>query len=298
MIEIFIGFALLASGITANKLLLATISPTFFVALRMTCAGLFLVVYHFRTSPRLRPGHMKIDILEVAICALYTTFIPSILKAYALKYLISSKAAFLGSLDPVITALYAYFLLGETLTRNKLLGMGMAFTGTVVLLMATSCTSTISAWCVISYPELAAIIAIAISRYGWLLAQKMLKNERYMPSELNGLMMLFGGCYALLAAFFIESDSLSTLCFTPKFTALFAYTVIVGNVIAYGMYATFLKNYTATFVSLVGLSVPLFVHLYGPLVIGEPLSPYFFTALSITFCGLYIFYKDELLKKA
>jgi drug/metabolite transporter (DMT)-like permease len=79
----------------------------------------------------------------------------------------------------------------------------------------------------------------------------------------------------------------------PKWWLLFAYTVIVGNIIALTLYAHILKKYSVTFVALAGLTIPLFVQLYAPIALGEPISLVFFAALGITFLGMYVFYRDE-----
>ena len=56
------------------------------------------------------------------------------------------------------------------------------------------------------------------------------------------------------------------------------YTIVIGNVIGYTMYAHFLKRHTATFVSLAGFSVPLYVYLFSNILLGEPLSLNFLAA--------------------
>ncbi len=297
MYNVFIGFALLASGMTANKYLLGFISPTLFVALRMSLSGLLLILLNIYQSPRLRFHHIKFDIPTFLVIAFCTTFIPSALKAYALKNLVSSKFAFLGSLDPFITAIYAYLLFGEKLTINKILGTIIGFSGMLVLLFTTApAEASMKAWWIFSYPELAALAAVVISRYGWLMAQKLLKDERYLPSELNGLIMMAGGFYAWLAAVFMHECTLCELPMTFKFWAVFAWTIIAGNIIAYTLYSSYLKKYSATFVSLAGLSIPFFVYLYGPFFLQENFSLSFLIAFIITVFGLFLFYKEELRK--
>lgn len=208
--------------------------------------------------------------------------------------MISSKAAFLGSLDPFITAFYAYILWNERLRFSQIMGIVLGFIGTsLVLFMNSPNEQTFTVWWGFAAPEFAALAAVFILRYGWIWAQKLLKAERYMPSELNGLMMFIGGIYALLASMYLHECDFCTIPFTWQFFALFGYTVIVGNIIAYTLYAYSLKHYNVTLVSLAGLSVPLFVHLYGPIVLGEKLSVVFFVALIIMGAGLALFYRGS-----
>lgn len=294
MVLLFLCFALLASAITANKLILAFLPPMLFVGIRMVCAGILLFIFNYHRSHRLRLSYLKQDLGKIVLLSAITTFIPSLLKAYALKYLLSSIAAFLGSFDPFFTAFYAYFMFQERLTFKKLLGLLLGFSG-IMFLLISNCSLAIffGGISCASYPELAALGAAAISRLGWMNVQGMLKRERYTPAEINSLLMIFGGVLALIGSWLNESYLEINLSQPITLTLLLAYTVIIGNVIAYTLYAYLLKHYSATLVALTGFSVPLFVTLYGYLFLGEPVTIYYFGALAITFCGLLLFYQQE-----
>lgn len=299
MITLIIGYALLASAITANKLILFTLPPDVFVTVRMLLSGSLLYIIGYWSSERLRWRYFKQDILVICFIALCVTCIPSLLKAFALKYLISSKAAFFGGLDPFITAFYAFILWKEKLTLLKAFGILLGFFGTSIMLMATSpLEETMLAFSVISYPELAAIAAVAISRYGWILAQNLLKKERYAPAELNGLMMIIGGVYAACATWYSGSYAhITPSVLNSKVMALIAYTVVIGNMIGYTLLGKSLKKYSTTLISLTGFFVPLFVQFLGYLIINEPLSWHFFVALGITTLGIALFYAQEMSQK-
>jgi drug/metabolite transporter (DMT)-like permease len=288
MIDAIITFSLLASAITANKLVLCALPATFFVAIRMLVAGFFLTAYGFFTK-RLSWHFIKEDLLKIMIIAVATTFIPSLLKAYALRGLTSSKAALFGSLDPFVTTLYAYVLWHEKLSYKQWFGIICGFVAALLLITMTSCEQPLAAWLKISLPELAALAAVFISRYGWIEAQAIIKAQTYRPAELNGLLMCAGGLYAFLSAYFAgEMYSTATL-WSPAVLIALGYTIVVGNIIAYTLYGYLLKHHSATYVSLASLLVPLFVHFYGFFILGEPLSPVFFASLLVMFIGLLFF---------
>lgn len=298
MILLFLCFALLASAITVNKLILAFLPPMLFVGIRMLFAGILLFIFNYHRSHRLRFAYIKHDIIKIVILSAITTFIPSLLKAYALKYLLSSVAALLGSFDPFVTAFYAYFMFQERLTLQKLVGLILGFSGIVFLLISNCSLATIFGGinCA-SYPELAALGAAAISRFGWMNVQGMLKRNQYTPAEINGLLMICGGILALGGSWFLEPAHSIDLSQPTFLFWLLLYTVVIGNVVAYTLYAYLLKHYSATLVALTGFSVPLFVTLYGYVFLGEPVTMYYFVALAITFSGLLLFYQQELAKK-
>lgn len=325
MFDVFLGFAFMASSTVANKYALSVLTPSLMVGLRMLCAGVILVLYYRRKSHRLSFAYFKHDALILLGISLLTMLVPALFKAYALKNMLSSKAAFLSSLDPFVTAIYAYCFWGEHLTKKKVIGIILGFTGTFILLLSSSVTEqSLIAWSVFSYPEIAALLAMAIGRLGWMFVQQLLRKERYSAPELNGLLMTISGIMvftlpyifvcliALLSLIpflaiilpsytFADAGSFLHTTITPETntTMIFyaiLHTIIIGNVIGYTMYAQFLKRHSATFVSLAGFSVPLYVYLFGALLLGEPLSLNFLAASFVTFIGLLIFYQDEINK--
>ena len=323
MFDVFLGFAFMASSTVANKYALSVLSPSLMVGLRMLCAGVILTLFYRRKSHRLSFAYFKDDILILLGISLLTMLVPALFKAYALKNMLSSKAAFLSSLDPFVTALYAYFFWNENLTKKKVIGIILGFAGTFILLISSSVSEqSLMAWSVFSYPEIAALLAMAIGRLGWMFVQQLLRKERYSAPELNGLLMTISGVMVfampfviasavallrvipLVASFipsysFADAGSFLHTTITPETnTTMIIYailhTIIVGNVIGYTMYAMFLKRHSATFVSLAGFSVPLYVYLFGAVLLGEPLSLNFLAASCVTFIGLLIFYQDEI----
>jgi drug/metabolite transporter (DMT)-like permease len=295
MYLLFFAYFLLASGFSANKLLLADLPPTFFVGIRMLCAGLIMVAYHYRKSERLKFSYFKKDLIALVAVAVLTTYLPSMLKAYGLKGLPSSKAALIGSCDPFVTALYAYALWRERLTFKQFLGITIGFVGIIMLLTSSSVDKqSLHAWFIFSWPELAALGSVVVGRHGWILVRSLLKQERYEPTEVNGLSMTLSGILALVTSFFIDPIASISVKSIPWFVLLFSYTVIAGNIVGYGLYAACLKRHSITLVSLAGFTVPLFVALIGFLLLGEQLTLLFALSALTIFVGLLIFYQDSL----
>lgn len=323
MFDVFLGFAFLASATVANKFALSSLSLSLMVGLRMLGAGVILLLYYRKSSHRLSFNYFRQDLLILLGISLLTMLIPALFKAYALKNMLTSKAAFLASLDPFVTALYAYLFWSERLTKKKIIGIVLGFTGTLILLISSSTgENALMAWSIFSYPEIAALLAMAIGRIGWMLVQQLLRKERYTPAEVNGLLMTISGVLAFTTPFmwsglvtilgvipflhaylpvYSLTDATAFLhlaigpeTYLPLIFFAVLYTILVGNVIGYTMYAGFLKRHTATFVSLAGFSVPLYVYFFSHILLGEPLTLNFLYASCVTFIGLLIFYQDEI----
>lgn len=297
LLRVLICNLLLASAISANKVLLSMFPAILFVGLRMLSAGIFMCIYSYKHSSRLRWKYIKEDFLALVGIALFTTYFPSILKAFGLKHMFSSKAALYGSIDPFVTALYAYMLWHEKLTWKKFLGIMIGFSG-IALITITNTSPEIGwhAWSIFSYPELASLTCVFIGRCGWIMIRSLVRKERYTPLEVNGLSMVGSGSLALITATCLGQWNHISIPSIPLFTILFVYTVFIGNVIGYTLYASVIKHVNFTLVSLAGFTIPIFVSFIGWLFLHEPISMSFFVATAAVFAGLVVFYYDELKK--
>ena len=311
MILLLSAFFCLGSAITANKILLFSLTPEFLVGLRMTIGSLLLAGISFFRTRKVFPLHVITHTGSwLLIIALFTTFFPSNLKAYALAAMPSSKMAFFGTLDPLIAALYSYFWFEEKLTMRQWCGIAIGFLGIMILLSeASPLEEQLKAFWYISWPEIAAFLAIVLSRWGWIQAQQLLKKEHLTPTQFTLGTMAIGGVLSLVMAFLSGAMLLCSLAHAPfpvlhrvplswfsaagQLGVFLSYTILIGNMVGYTLYAHVLKQYSVTFIALSGFSIPLLVQALGWLLLGEPLSLLFFLACTVTFCGVFLFFLDE-----
>jgi len=296
MFIIVFSFALMASAITANKFILNNIPFSLLVTIRMLAAGLILLFYTiiFDKKYKISWFLFKSNLSMLLLISISTTFIPSLLKAYALQNLPSYRSAFFGSLDPFFTSLYAYFVFKENLSLNKIIGIMLVFISSLILIVNQNNFEFNYS---ISIADIAAILATMISRLGWIMAQKLLKKEVYSPIQINSIIMIISGLLSFII-YCLSSDSSMSLYFIFKkldFKVYFAlfYTIVVGNIISYNLYAKVLKNYSTILVSIAGFLVPIFVSLYGFLILSELPPTYFYLSLFTAFLGALIFFQDN-----
>jgi len=293
MLTIIGAYFLLASGIVANKYVLRFMPSDLLVGLRMTVSGLFLMSFSLGRSPRLTWKHIKDDLFTLLGIALITTLLPALLKAYALSSMAASKQTLLGSIDPFITALYAYLLWREPITLRKLLGITIGFMGIIYSVADRVPAEQLS---IISLPEVAVIVAIALGRYGWMLVQILLRKERYKPTEITSLSMLMSGLCSLGLFYARGGTFLNNIQEGVPVTALL-YTTFIGNICGYSAYTYCLQRYEATLVSTVGLVVPLFVAALSACSGLEQLTLRFCISFALVAIGMVIFSSDTLLAK-
>lgn len=259
----------------------------------MLLAGIGLLLLNPTGWNKKRLKKISEDIFPIGIAVL-ATYLPAFLNAYALKNLLSSKSAFIKSINPFVMALYAYVLFGEKLTFKKVLGIILGFLGTLILMNSTSpLEETLSAFGIFSYPELAQIFAVTFGAFGWLQVQKLVKNHRYSALEINEIVMLIVGPIALISSLLNSEIDLAIFAQIPVLAPWLLYTVVAGNMIGYPLYTYLLKHNSATFVSLAAYTIPFFVAIYGYFLFGEIPTQSTFVASFIILIGMLIFYIDD-----
>jgi len=298
LFDILLAYLFLAAGIVSNKYILASISAEFFVALRMLISGSLLMLYNWHQTEKLSYAQVKKDRIKLIAIAACTTFVPALLKAWSLKHMLASKQSLLGSIDPFVTALMVYVLFSEKISRTKTVGMAIGFMGVVLVILSKSSDEIGYEWLWrISYPEIAILSAVIISRYGWILVQTLLRNKEYTPTQINGLVQVIAGSLALCLATYNNQLKIYDISSYYHFIGAFIFTVIWGNIIGYTLYAYSLKHHSATLVSLAGFSIPLLVAAFAYILLGEQVTWPLVIGGLIIFIGLSIFYIGEKMPK-
>lgn len=293
MVTLIIMYALLAGTFSLGKVILQYTSPLFLVGVRMSCAGLILLVYHivrYRTWFAIGPEHRS-AFIKAALC---TVYVPYILRYWGLVYVPASRACLLYNFSPFISYGLSWFLLHEQITWQKVLGLCIGFCGLIPLLLkpAAAC-SMLSGYNVGYIPEIALLISVTSMSYGWLIIHKLINQHNYPASYVNGICMTVGGVLALASSWLSEAPEARVTDILP-FLKLLCIIVFISNIICHNLYGNLLKRYTPTMLTFAGFMSPLFTGLYGWLFMQETLSWDFFAASAFVALGLGIFYHAEL----
>jgi drug/metabolite transporter (DMT)-like permease len=110
--------------------------------------------------------------------------------------------------------------------------------------------------------------------------------------------MLISGILSLILYISIYNihENLSIIYSQLGFREYFAiaYTILVGNIIAYNLYGYVLKKYSAITISIAGFLIPIFVSLYGFIILSEFPPYYFYLSLFTALLGALIFFSSEI----
>ena len=297
MLWIFVLYGSFASVFTAAKIGLEHTEPFFLVGARMSLAGSLLLTYCFLKNSRdwQVAANNKLKLAMLGITNIYLT---NCLEFWGMRFLTSSKTSFIYSLSPFIAALFSYFAFGETLTKKKCLGLLIGFIGFIPILVGQSAAElSLREIGFVSMAELAVMGAAAATAYGWVLMRQLMLAGM-SPLAANGFSMLVGGSLALVHSGLSETwQPVPIFGEARYFWQSTMWMILASSLIGYNLYAWLLRRYTVTFMSFAGFTTPFITALFSWLVIGETLTWHFPASGIIVFCGLYLFYQEELIQE-
>jgi drug/metabolite transporter (DMT)-like permease len=170
------------------RYLLRTFAPTSVLLLRVelaaACFGVLLLATR-RSLPRF-PGAVWRRLLLIAVCGVLAH---NLAITYSQHYITAGLASLLSATNPVFTAGFSVLLLGETLTRRKLSGIGIAFAGFLMVLVLGNGGLRVSA------DNLRGAAILLGSPIGWALYTVLAKplSGRYPPQVIAGVTSVLGG---------------------------------------------------------------------------------------------------------
>lgn len=287
-------FAMFSSIFTLQKVGLLYGEPFFLIGSRMLFAGILLLGYQFLFKRKNFKFSLKTFFI-LCYFGLVAFYISNIVEIWGLNNMASSKACLIYSVSPFLTALLAYFALGEVLSIKKWLGMIIGFLGLMPIIYSqTAIERSVGTFGFFTLAELAVLIAATSSVYGWILLKKVINEYKCLPIMANGVAMTLGGALALIHSY-ISGESWNPVPVNNY--AQFAQNVLIlcliSNIICYNLYGHLLKRYSATFMSFAGLVSPLFASIFGWLILGETVTWYFFISIALFTIGLVIFHQEE-----
>lgn len=231
---------------------------------------------------------------QIIILGIYIAYA---LRFWGLKYLSSTKTAFLYNASPFFSALYSYIFFNERMSRKQWLGLIVGFMGLIPILISTSSSEqAIGELFFMSWPELVVLISVALHSYSWIVVRKLVRYKDQPPMLVNSITMFTGGALALATSPLIEKSI--PIPNMGKFILVLGAIILISNIICHNIYGYLLTQYSATFISFAGFLVPIFAALYGWGFMGDTITWHFYLSTLIVFFGLYLFYNDELKKSA
>ena len=279
-----IGFNLLLGLNQALvKLVNAGFSPVFQVGLRSACAFLPVLLYALWTRKRLSltdgtlgPGILLGLLFSAEFCLMFV----------ALDLTTVSRVSLFFYTMPLWVAVGAHFLIdGERLSGQKVLGLGTAFIGIALALLANddgsqSVGRTTSQW----QGDLLALLGAFCWAGIALLARTTRLTET--SAEMNLLYQLAVSAIIVIPLAYWLGDTIREP--TAAIYGMFAFQVIVIVAIGFVVWFWILSVYPATSMASFSLLTPVFGIFFGWLIFDDALTLSFVAALLLVGIGLVI----------
>lgn len=290
---VFFTYALWSSIFTVGKATLAYASPLFLTGSRMLVAGFLLVLFLAIFDRKTLKIKTKQQWLSIFLLGFFSVYLANALEFWGLQYLTAGKTCLIYSLTPFISAVLSYFQFGEKITWRKAAGLGIGFLSFIPIIMDGGGSESLSGLGILSWAELALMLAAISAAYGWILLKSLGTQQATSPIASNALSMLIGGTLALIQSGFTENWAPLPVTNMTHYLQGMALIIVISNLICYNLYGWLLKKFSATFISFAGLTTPLFAATFGYFFLGEKITNYFFMALGIIAVGLFIVYREE-----
>jgi O-acetylserine/cysteine efflux transporter len=233
--------------------------PVLFAGLRSIVGGLSILVATLLWGGR---PDLRHDWGVYAMLSMLNVVLFMGLQTFAIMLLPSGTAAVLIYLQPILTGLLAWLMLGESLSIAKLVGLFLGFSG-IVAVSAGGFSGEIS---------VAGVAFAVVSALMWALGTVYFKRVQDRISMLwtIALMFLFGGIVLLALGLVIESPT--EISFSGSLVASVLYSGFVGTGLAWVLWLGLVRAGEASTVAAYVFFVPLASVAIGALVLDERLS--------------------------
>jgi drug/metabolite transporter (DMT)-like permease len=243
-----------------NKIILATVSPLWAVAIRTAIGALALFVLALATGRLLRPPRADLPVL-LSVTLLHMVGFTA-LSSIGLELVPAGRSAVLAYTTPLWVLPGASVFLGERLTSRRVIGVILGLAGLVVLFNPVALDWTQRAIVLGN----AAILAAAFLWAGAILHVRG-HAWRSTPFDLLPWQMLLATLILVPLAWLVSGPP--AFAWTPSLAALFAYAGLPGSALAYWASAMAGRRLPAVTMSLGLLATPVVSVVVATLWLGE-----------------------------
>ncbi len=292
MILVFLLYTLSGFIFTIGKITLFYGNPFFMIAMQMGIGGALTISFlYFVKKTEYRISFADVPFFLQVI--LFGIVIPFCLRSWGLQKISATKAAFIYTLMPLFTALFAYLFHKEKLTYQRAIGLMMGFFGMMpIFFMGTGQEGLYGTIGIASFADLAVLIAVASFGYNFIALSNLVKHRGCPAPIASGLTMLMGGIMTFGIAFLAEPVWI--IKDPPIFYGLLALQIVVSNLICLNLEASLLKKYSPTLMAFAMLISLISTSFFGWILLNERIHISYLISFAIVVSGLLLFYHDEI----
>lgn len=264
-------------GVATRAILLGGVDPFTLVPLRFTMATVVLVGWLVATGKLTRDPKAWLAGLAIGAANLS---IPTIFFTLSLLHISAGLGGLLVTSIPIVTAVWAHFLLSdEPFQFNKLAGLLVALAGVAILIL-TGETGFGGGDIVVGVAWSAA--GVVLAALGGVLSR--IFTQRHSVLDLAGPQFVVTAVIAIAAGLLLGSTSVASVSLDGWL--LLGYLAIIGTIVPFIGFLWIVQRVSATEASMVGYLVPLVGLAAGALFLGERITWVVLVAGALIFAGV------------
>ena len=265
---LFLLLAVLFGGsFVAIKTGLRELPPVLFASLRFDLAAVALLSYVVFTKPRSAwLPRTRGDFLWIGTAALFLVGIANSLLFLGQGTTTPAVASVMLGLNPVLAPVFAWWLLGERLSRVGALGIGIALSGVVLIVQPSPSMFTDAS----AVGQALVLAAAAAGALGSVLLNRV--DPRLESVSLTAWATATGAVLLHAASFAAGESPASILDVGTATVASLLSVAIPSTALAYVIYFGLIDRVGPVRANLVAYAVPVFAALFGWLLLGAAVS--------------------------
>lgn len=274
-----VGASLLWSTAGITKIPLRVVDPFWLGFYRFLIASVIILPFFLKNKT-----HSVRSLLSLVPLATLTT-INVVLFYIGLSRTTANASSLIYSVIPLTVAILAYKMIGEQLTRKKLLGILIGFAGValIVVLPAFEQGQRVSG-------DLGGNLIILLATLAWAIytvgSRHAIATRRYSPVEITGVSLFTSLIlFSMLALFRLDSYSFAALA-QPGVALIILHLGVLLTVATFLLYQWGIQNSSATTASLKQYVEPVFSVLFNMIVLGEIITSGFLVGSALVLVGI------------
>jgi drug/metabolite transporter (DMT)-like permease len=260
-----------------SKVVLDVIPPFTLLSLRLIMAVLILAAANAAMGGEWPKGRAALRLLAVGMLG----FGLSVgMQFVGTRLSTAANSALVTSASPAFIVLFAYLILAEPLTRQRLAALALATVGAVIVALGNTGGSEPAA-------AISGNLALLVSAVTWALYSVLVKQAAANHAVLAvSLYAIGGGLLVTLAVAPFELATIPIGAITPDVIWGILYLGIASTAIAMYLWNKSLALLDASVVSLLFFAQPVVGALLGRIFLSEPLGPAFYVGGALILAGV------------
>jgi len=281
--------ALFGASFVAIKTGLNELPPVLFAGLRFDVAAVALLGYIALTRPRSTwLPRTRGDVVGIGIAAVFLVGLNNALLFVGQETTTPAAASVMYGLNPVLAPVFAWWLLGDRISRLGALGIGVALAGVVVIVRPSPAALT-DAGTLGQVLVLGAAAAVAL---GSVLLRRV--QPRMNSVSLTAWAMAAGAGLLHAASAGLGERPVGLATLEPVTVASVLVVGIPSTALAYAIYFGLIGRIGPVRANLVAYMVPVFAAVSGWVLLASPVSPWTAVGFLVVVAGFGLVERETL----